>query len=578
MRDITRRTRDRLDKEVVFVFRQLPSLRRAPDAELAARAALAATRQGLFWEMHAALFKIPPRYDEDILDKLADDCGLDVGTFRADLFSDAIDAMLAAHHDAAVSAGVTLTPSVYIDGRLYGGAWDEESFIEAVERPLGLRVKLVSRDFFDWAASAGLILIVATVLALVVANLGGLELYEWVRDLPFGLTLGDKSFALSLGTWINDALMSVFFLLVGIEIKRELIDGELSELSSAALPLVGALGGMILPALIYITTSTSLGGDPSGWAVPMATDIAFTLGLIALLGRRVPLALYVFVSALAVADDLGAILVIALFYGHGFESLPFALALATLALMFALNRAKVYVRTPYLVLGVVLWAFVHESGLHATLAGVLTAAMIPSRRRANVAGVAAQTTAIFDRELSAAEESGTAVEVADIRPESMSTLQNAFERLREPGYHLERALKNWTNFLILPLFAFFNTGIALSGAGAGLFSPESAGVVLGLVLGKPVGIVCACWLAVHLGLARLSAEISWMQLIGASCLAGVGFTMSIFIATEAFEGEALEAIKLAVLLASILSASIGMVVLWRAGGIPDVSPGSRHPV
>ena len=239
--------------------------------------------------------------------------------------------------------------------------------------------------------------------------------------------------------------------------------------------------------------------------------------------------------------------------------------------MFALNRSTVYARAPYLLLGVVLWACVHESGLHATLAGVLTAAMIPSRRRANVAGVAAQTSAIFDAELDAAavraSDDEEAASRADVRPESMSMLQNALERLREPGYHLERALENWSNFTILPLFAFFNTGIALFAGGTTPASSESLGVIAGLVIGKPVGIVLACWLAVRFGIARLSSEVSWPQIAGAGCLAGVGFTMSIFIATEAFDGAALASIKLAVLVASVLAASFGMALLaWAARG------------
>lgn len=569
-RDIIRRTRERLHG-VVFVYRQLPSEQRAPDSQIAARAALAADMQGRFWEMHAALFEHEPRFDEQAVVRLADGCGLDVDQFRQDLFSETTSQMVAEHRVAAQSVGVKVTPSVYIDGRLYDGAWDEESFIEAVNRPLGLRMKLASRDFFDWAASAGLVLIIATLLALAVANLGGSELYERVRDLPFGLMLGDSEFVLSVGSWINDALVSIFFLLVGIEIKRELLDGELADLSSAALPLVGAAGGMVVPAVLYILINSTMGGNTAGWGVPMATDIAFTLGLMALLGRHVPLALTVFISALAIADDLGAILVIALFYGHGFSVVPFAGALVVLALMFGLNRATVHARTPYLILGAVLWAFVHESGLHATLAGVLTAVMIPSRPRANLQGIAAQTSTIFEAELEAAEQDGKAPEKADLRPESLSMLRHAMDRLREPGYHLEQALQNWSNYLILPLFAFFNTGILLSGSGAALFEPESLGVMAGLAIGKPVGIVLACWLAVRLGLASLSAEISWLQLFGAACLAGVGFTMSIFIATEAFEDATLASIKLAVLLASMLAAAIGMVILRLASRQPSAS-------
>jgi NhaA family Na+:H+ antiporter len=333
----------------------------------------------------------------------------------------------------------------------------------------------------------------------------------------------------------------------------------LSDPARAALPIIGAIGGMVVPALIFAAINWGLPSQ-HGWGVPMATDIAFTLGILALLGDRVPTSLKVFVSALAIADDLGAILVIAIFYGEGFHGQPFAIAVAIFALMMGLNRGRIYARIPYLILGVALWYFVHESGLHATLAGVLTAAAIPSRRSANIRGVAAQAAAIFEAEMRDPD--------TPVAHRTLTRLQSAIERLREPGFHLQNALENWSNFLILPLFAFFNTGIHMVGTHFSPTAPEVMGVIAGLALGKPLGIGLSVFVAVRFGLARLSSEISWRQLIGAGSLAGVGFTMSIFIGSASFAGEQLASVKLAILLASLISALIGSVLLWTAPRAP----------
>ncbi|MBF9031685.1 Na+/H+ antiporter NhaA [Rhodobacterales bacterium HKCCE3408] len=525
------------------------------DCEIAARAAIAAWHQGRLAEMHRALLSRPPHYTQGIVEVIAEALDLDIERFRADMHSDETDERLAADRDS-ITGGTARAPFLFINGRHYTDAWDEDALIEAVQQPLGRRIQLASNDFFDWAASAGLVLILATLGALLIANIGFHEAYEELRQTYLSIAFGDAEFRLSVEHWINDGLMALFFLLVGIEIKRELIDGELSDPARAALPIIGAIGGMAVPAAIYAAINW---GQPTidGWGVPMATDIAFTLGIMALLGDRVPTSLKVFVSALAIVDDLGAIVVIALFYGEGFHLAEFAVAAAIFAVMLGLNVGRVYARTPYLLLGVGLWFFIHEAGLHATLAGVLTAAAIPSRRAATVEGVAAQTQAIFEAEMRSNPET-----IADT---AVTRLENAIERLREPGFHLQHRLENWSNFLILPLFAFFNTGILLLGSSFSVTAPESLGVMLGLYVGKPLGIVAICWIAVRTGLARLSGEISWTQMVGAGFLAGVGFTMSIFIGSSAFEGAELESVKLSILLASCLAAATGSAILWGVG-------------
>lgn len=553
VRDLLIRTASRFGSEnAAMAIRFLPGGGADLGAEIAARAAIAAHNQGRFFEMYKALFSRPPRYSEALVVALAESLEFDLDQFRQDLHSDDTNQRLRDDRQAAEHAEIQHMPALFIDGREYDGAWDETSIIEAIEKPMGVRLKLASSEFFHWAASAGMVLVLATLAALVVVNIGWHDSYEHLRETIVSFSFGDAIFGLSVETWINDGLMALFFLLVGIEIKREMVDGELSDMSRAMLPIMGAIGGMVVPAAIYY--AINFGHDTAhGWGIPMATDIAFTLGIMALLGKRVPTSLKVFVSALAIADDLGAILVIALFYGHGFHMDAFLIAVAIFAAMLMLNRGRVYARVPYIILGAFLWFYVHESGLHATLAGVLTAMAIPSRRNANVQGVAAQTEALFAVELEG--------QTGNIGQNSLNRLQSAIDRLRDPGFHLQHALENWSNFLILPLFAFFNTGILIIGSSFSPAAPEALGVMAGLMIGKPLGIFLIVWIAVRLGLAQLSSEISWLQVLGAGCLAGVGFTMSIFIGSAAFADTQLESVKLAILIASLGSAILGSTLL-----------------
>ncbi len=552
IRDILRRSPARFGRDGASVAVRFIIPHNDEDgAAIAARAAVAAHRQDRFSDMHRALFDAPPDYSVETVEELARDLDLDMKRFREDMAE--ADAKLEADRDSLGDTSDLHMPLIFIDGRFYEGAWDETALIEAIEQPLGVRLSLAGNDFFHWAASAGLVLILATLAALVVANIGWHDAYEELRETDFTLMFGERSFALPLEMWVNDGLMALFFLLVGIEIKREFVFGELSDRDRAIMPIIGALGGMIVPALLY--TTVNFGGEAAhGWGVPMATDIAFTLGIMALLGNKVPTSLKVFVSALAIADDLGAILVIAVFYGEGFHLTQFLFACGVTGVMAVLAVGRVYNRMPYMLLGVVLWYFIHESGLHATLAGVITAAVLPSRRPADGRSVAMQAVAIVDGE----------EDTENMNDSAVRRLQNAVDRLREPGFHLQEALEAYSNFIILPLFAFFNTGLLIIGSSFSPFAPESLGVMLGLYIGKPLGIVGIVWLATKLGIARLSSEISWTQMVGAGFLAGVGFTMSIFISSAAFEGGQLESVKLAVLITSTAAAITGSLILWFA--------------
>ncbi len=380
------------------------------------------------------------------------------------------------------------------------------------------------RDFLKLESSSGLLLIGAMALALLCANSPLAGLYGGLLQTHVEVHVGALELAKPLLLWINDGLMAIFFLLVGLEVKREVLEGELSSLPQVALPGIAALGGMLVPALIYAWLNWS---DPvalQGWAIPAATDIAFALGVMALLGKRVPSALKLFLLTLAILDDLGAIVIIALFYTVDLSLLSLGLAAGAVAALFLLNRFGVTRIAAYVVVGIFLWTCVLKSGVHATLAGVVLAFAIPLR---------------------AHDEHGNS-----------------------PLRHLEHNLHPWVAFGILPLFAFANAGVSLAGMSpADLLAPLPLGIAAGLFVGKQLGIVGFSWVGVKLGLARLPKGIGWREFHGMAVLCGIGFTMSLFVATLALVGagpEADDAARLGVLLGSLTSALGGYFLLRLA--------------
>ena len=381
--------------------------------------------------------------------------------------------------------------------------------------------------FFHHEAAAGLLLVAAALAALIVSNSPLEWLYERLLDTPVGVRAGPLALEKPLLLWINDGLMAVFFFLIGLEIKRELLVGELSTFGQAALPAVAALGGMVVPALIYIALNAD---DPialRGWAVPSATDIAFAVGVLALLGPRIPPSLKVFLLALAILDDLGAILIIAVFYTVDLHWVSLLLAGLGAAVLLTLNRRGVTRLAPYLLTGVFIWVCVLKSGVHATLAGVVAAIAIPMS--------------------------------------SPSTAKSTAKSAGDPTLleQLEESLHPWVAFAILPLFAFANAGVSLQGLSlAKLLEPVPLGIALGLLVGKPLGIFGATWLAVVSRLAPRPEGASWVQLLGVGMLGGIGFTMSLFIGMLAFTEPAHAAqLRLGVLSGSLLSALAGFLVL-----------------
>ncbi|KQR22803.1 sodium:proton antiporter [Deinococcus sp. Leaf326] len=390
---------------------------------------------------------------------------------------------------------------------------------------------------------AGLLLFASAALAFGLANSPLAEGYEALRHEHLSVLVGRQGLDLSLEHWVNDGLMAIFFLLVGLEIKRELLVGELANPRRAALAVAGALGGMAVPALLYALLN--LGGPGlRGWGIPMATDIAFSLGILALLGPRVPVGLKVFLTALAIVDDLGAVVVIALFYTSELD-LPAMLAAAlTWGALLVLGRLGVRRLGVYAALGVVLWLLVLQSGLHATIAGVLLALAVPLRRAAPLA-VSLPGALVADADN---ERLGMHLQRAEA----------ALERAQSPLHRLEHLLHPYVTYAVLPLFAFMNAGVAIGGATLGTVT---LGVVAGLVLGKPLGVLGGAWLAVRAGLAVLPAGVNWSLLAGAGMLAGIGFTVSLFVANLAFADAALlTGAKLGVLIGTLCSGVLG--VTW----------------
>ncbi len=417
-------------------------------------------------------------------------------------------------------------------------------------------------EFFRLEIAGSVVLLVATVAALIVANTNLYPAVGGVLHVEAGFQLGGLVFHQSLLHWIDDGLMVLFFFVVGLEIKREVVVGELSKPRQAALPIIAALGGMLLPALIYFALNTA-GPASRGWGIPMATDIAFALGALALLAGRAPRGLRLFLTALAIADDLGAIIVIAVFYAHGF-SVPWLLGgLALLGVLVVLNRAGVDSPVPYVLIGLVVWFAFLSSGIHATIAGVLVAFTIPSDARVKPLTFVRYARERLD-DVEAADVPGEHVLECDTQQEALFELRHEANSAAAPLQRLEHALLPWTTFLVLPLFAFANAGVRLVGYDFGrmLTQPVFLGIFFGLLVGKTAGITAFSFAAVKTRASDLPGGVAWRDILGGGVLGAIGFTMSLFIANLAFKdplllGEA----KLAILLTSTVAAAIGYAFL-----------------
>ena len=376
--------------------------------------------------------------------------------------------------------------------------------------------------FFQLEAASGLVLLIAAIIALVISNSSLSNLYFNTLNQYLFIGINDFGLKLSVHHWINDLLMAIFFFFVTLEIKREFIQGELSNLKKALLPIIGAVGGMVVPALVYVFINLGNSETLNGWAIPSATDIAFSLGILSLLGSRVPISLKVFLTALAIIDDLGAILIIAFFYSGDLSISYLSLILISYILLLTLNKFGVKKFIPYLIIGAFMWFFTYKSGIHATIAGVLLASTIPHR----------------------------------IKEKDFSLL-----------IKLEHAISPYVAFMIMPIFAFANAGVSLEGLSlTSLLEPVPLGILLGLFVGKQVGVMVLSFIAVKFGVAQMPDKSSWLSLYGVSILTGVGFTMSLFVGNLAFAEniQYIDGVKIGVLAGSLLSTVFGYFILLYA--------------
>ena len=382
--------------------------------------------------------------------------------------------------------------------------------------------------FLKKESASGIILMFAAVFAMIFANSPWASWYNLLLDVPVVVAVGKLEIAKPLLLWINDGLMALFFFLVGLELKREFLEGDLSQPGQVTLPAIGALGGMLMPALIYAGINYNNVNALNGWAIPTATDIAFALGILAIIGSKVPLQLKVFLTSLAIFDDLGAIIIIALFYTDQLSTLALVIAASMLSILFVLNKKNVTSTSPYIFIGIVLWVAVLKSGVHATLAGVILAFFIPIKGK-------------------------------DDEPSPLKSL--------------EENLHSTVAFIVLPIFAFANAGISFIGVGVEqVMSPVPAGIILGLLVGKQVGVFGFCFIAIKLGFAKLPANVNWRLLYGVALLCGVGFTMSLFIGSLAFEqsvNSQLYQDRLGIVIGSLISGILGYLVINSAVKKPN---------
>jgi NhaA family Na+:H+ antiporter len=552
--------RDRFGERLRYVFRHRPV---ENDAN-ASRAALLAERvyekTGEFWPVHDALMKRGPVFTPAEFEEIVEQFEIAPQHERADgSVPSSAETRVQKDVLGARKSGVIMTPTFFLNGRRYEGPWDENALADALLGTLGHRVQSAALRFARWAPSAGLLLLLMSVLAVVVANSHLGPAFESLWATLCGVQVGGRGLILPLLNWINDGLLAIFFLVVGLEIKREFTVGRLATLRSGALPVIAAFGGIAVPVAIYLLLAPA-GPLAKGWAVPIATDTAFAVAIIVLLGARVPVELRVFLTAAVIIDDLVAIGIIAAFYTEQIHSSYLIASVGVALLLLAMNRWGIYRPLPYAVLGIVLWVFLHEAGLHATLAGVILALVTPALPPPKLHVLMAQADAVLQTE---ARYRGNALMRHGLSEPAMRALDSIYDRTESPTDKLLRSMEPWSSYAVLPIFALANAGVIISLDVVQTHGSLMLAIILGLVVGKPVGMLSAAWLAVRFGIAAKPAEYSWRQLAGAGALAGIGFTMSLFIAGEAFaEPTDFAAAKIAIFTASLIAGVLGTAILW----------------
>jgi len=576
LRDVLERLRQALGERMAYVFRHFPNERAHPGAELMSLGAEAAGRQGRFWEMHDALYRREPPLDRTILLQIAASLRLDLARFERDLDDPELRQRVEEDLADGRRNGVTATPTIFVDGLRYDGAWDFYSMLEALERPVGAQVKRTARAFANLPASAGLALLVAAGAALVLANSPFAASYEGFVNAPFAIGPTPAVLSLSIASWCSEGLLAIFFLMLGLEIRREAKAGSFADRRAAVAPVVAAAAGVAAPALFYL----ALNGGPTaaGWSASADTGIAFTLGVLALFGGRVSAGLKLFVAAYGVADDVLAMFILAVIYPRGIHADWLLAAAGAVAAMALLNRWRVYAAWPYLAATLALWFALHLAGLSGAISGIALAAFLPTRPVPMPGPLLAQAASALaelehaEQDLKRGGDTGRRLDREPVWDWASRNLTAASERLLSPAERTERALEPWSTYVVLPLFAFTAAGVPLV---ANLAVPHAwpvfAGVALGLAVAKPFGIVLAVWGAIKARVA-IFPDATRLAFLGAAFLCGIADPLSLLIIEQAFQNGAYAAVaKIGVLAGSALAATFGAITLaFSRAGVTEV--------
>jgi Na+:H+ antiporter, NhaA family len=579
LRLVLDRLRIALGERMAYVFRHFPNERAHPGAQLLSIGAEAAARQGRYFEMHDALYGREPPIDESALLGIAASLGLDMERFTRDLRDSVLRQRVEDDLADGRRNGVTGTPTIFIDGVRYDGAWDFHSMLEALEQPVGARVQRTARAFANLPTSAGLVLLAAAAAAMLWANSPFGSFYRRLVGAQLGLGPPGHMLSLSIASWCAEGLLAVFYLILGLEIRRERVSGSLADWRAAAAPALASLGAIAAPALLY--RALNPGPTSAGWSIPADTGIAFTLAVLALFGQRASAGLKVFVATYAVADDVLSILILAVFYPHTLDPKWLLLGAGALLAMVIFNRWRIYAVWPYLTATVGLWLSLHFAGVSGALSGIALAAFLPLRPAPKVIPLLAQAATALaelehaEHELKRSGDPRRRLQQEPVWDWASRNLSAAAERLLSPAERVERAVEPWSTYLVLPLFAFTAAGVSLNAN----FSPPQApavfaGIALGLAVAKPIGWMLLPWIAARAGIAVLPSDTSRLAFVGAGLLCGIGDPLSLFMADQAFQGGAYPAIaKIGVLAGSVLAAVFGAVAFSLSPEPLTVAPG-----
>jgi NhaA family Na+:H+ antiporter len=567
LRQVFERLRNVLGERLVYAFRHFPNERAHPGAVLASLGAEAAGRQGRFWEMYDALYARQPPLDRPVLLEIAASLGLDLERFERDLDDPALRERVDEDLADGRRNGVTATPTIFVDGLRYDGAWDFYSMLEGLERPVGVRVQRTARAFANLPASAGLALLAAAAAALMLANSPLAPAYQQLVSAQFGIGLTPGVLSLSLADWCAEGLLSIFFLILGLEIRREARAGSFSDRRAAIAPLLAAGGGTAASALVYLMFNP--GPTAPGWSTPVDTGLAFTLGVLAVFGARASPGLKLFVATYGVADDIITTIILAVCYPRAVHVEWLLAAAALVAAMATLNRWRVYAAWPYLVATLGLWLSLHFAGVSGAISGIALATFLPPRPAPTAGPLLAQAASALaelehaEHELKRAGDEHRRLDQEPVWDWAGRNLTAAAERLLSPAERAERAVAPWSSYVVLPLFAFTAAGVPIA---ANLAVPNASRVLLGaafgLAVGKPIGIVLTTWVAAKAKVGIFPADAAPLAFLGAAILCGIGDPLAFLLADQAFpSGPYAGLAKIGILAGSALAAGLGALAL-----------------